>query len=190
MKPYKLTFLLLTVLFNTSCLTVGMIERNCDKFAQVCVADSEVVHSIVYRDTTVIIHDTISVTLPADTVTICDTVTITKEGAQLKPVQKTNGIITTDAWVTNSILHINSWLNDSTILVPYADSVTVKTKNTTTVNTKYIELPPERFIPKFYKFTFWFFISILVAGVVFILLKLKLFPIDKIFSSVLEKLKL
>ena len=162
----KVFFLFILIVTLNSCLTVEKIQRNCDKFAQVCVTDSETVTVIEYRDTTVYLRDTITVTLPPDTVKISDTVTITDSGAQLPKVEKTFGIIGVSAEVYNSFLSVNAWLTDSTLLVPYADSVTVQNTNTTNTQKEYIQLPPERYIPKFYKFTFWWFFISLVAGFV------------------------
>ena len=165
-----IVFTLLAFVFQ-SCLTVGMIERNCDKFTQVCVTDSQTETIIEYRDTTIYITDTLTVDLPNDTVSIRDTVIINEQGAQYDKVVKTFGVISVSALLHNSFLHVNAWLNDSTILVPYKDSVVLQNSNTTTTHTEYIELPPERYIPKFYRFTFWWFITTVFAGVFFVVIK-------------------
>lgn len=168
----KIIILLLIAAAGTSCLTVKRIERNCDKFAKVCV--TETVKETVYRDTTIFRTDTIRVPLPfRDTVKITDTVRIINNLAYLPTVRKEFGLIGVDAGVNASILKVNAWLTDSTILHPLRDTIIINDaiSNTTTVNT--ITLPPEKFVPKFYKFTFWIFIIELALLAVWLLLKYK-----------------
>lgn len=96
------------ILMFPSCLTVGMIERNCDKFAKVCVESETSDTVFIYRsDTTYIKRDSlVYVTLPADTV------------EKKIPVYIKDGIINSDtlyasaefgeawAWVFNSDLNL------------------------------------------------------------------------------------
>lgn len=166
--------------FLTSCLTIGKIQRNCDKFARVCITDSKT--TVVYRDTTIFITDTlvvdkiIEVPVPQykDSVNIRDSVRIVNQYAFFKPVHKENGIIAVDASINYSVLKIDSYLTDSTILYHYQDKLTYEDsvkiagaiKEKTTDNT--VVLPPERYVPKIYKITFWLVILAVVAiGVYF-----------------------
>jgi hypothetical protein len=161
-----LNYLLLAAGFwlLASCLTVGRIEKNCDKFAKVCVTSEKV--TVIVKDSIIYRIDTVIVTLPKDTVTLYDTVTVTNGVAQLAPVHKKSGVISVDAWVRNSVLSVYAYLNDSTILVPFRDTIIVPVTTVTTDNT--VVLPPEKYIPKFYKFTFMVFIVSLIAAVVYI----------------------
>lgn len=155
-----------------SCLTVRRIERNCDKFAKVCV--TETVVETVYRDTTIFRTDTIRVPLPfRDTVKITDTVRIFNNLAYLPTVRKQFGLIGVDAGVNHSILRVNAWLTDSTILHPLRDTIIINDaiSNSTTTNT--ITLPPEKYVPKFYKFTFWIFIIQLALLAIWTIIKFK-----------------
>ncbi len=60
----KCLFILLIGLLSVSCLTVKRIEKNCDKFAAVCITETEtntetnteITTEIEYRDTTIIVY--------------------------------------------------------------------------------------------------------------------------------------
>ena len=157
----KLISLFLLIMIFNSCLTVKQIERNCDKFAQICI--TEVLKETVYRDTTIYRTDTIKVQLPTDTVRITDTVKIIKGMAFLPTIHKEFGIIGVDAGVHYSILKVSAYLTDSTILVPIRDTITLEKviKEQSSVST--IEV---KYIPSFYKFTFYMFfmVSIILIG--------------------------
>lgn len=160
---------LILIMLNTGCLTVNRIKKNCDQFSQVCVTDREVITEIEYCDTTIYIRDSFYFALPPDTVTLTDTLTIINNRAYLPKIRKEKGNIWITALVNASVLQVDGGYIDSTLLVPYRDSVTLQNKTTTTTDTQYIELPPERFVPKFYKFTFWFFLCAVLAGALFVL---------------------
>lgn len=143
----------------SSCLTVRKIERNCDKFAQICVTEKETV--TVYRDTTIYLRDTIRVPLPfRDTVKITDTVRIVNNLAWLPPVRKRFGIIGVDASVQRSILNVNAYLTDSTILHARRDTITLEKVIKEEAVTQTVTV---RHVPKFYKVLLWIFIVQLLA---------------------------
>lgn len=158
------------ILLLSSCLTVSRIERNCDKFAQICV--TEKVTETVYRDTTIFVNKPIEVPVPGykDSINIRDSVRIItvidsvsqkpKQYAELDTVTKELGLIGVKAWVKYSEIGIDAWLTDSTFLYNYQDSIKLENaiKNTDTT-----EMVPVRYIPGFYKFTFWFFLFQLVS---------------------------
>lgn len=169
------TFLYLSLftfyfLLFPSCLTISRIQRNCDKFAQICVTEKETV--TVYRDTTIFRTDTIRVPLPyRDTVKIIDTVQIINNLAWLPPVHKKIGIIGVNASVARSILNINAYLTDSTVLHTRRDTITLEKVIKEKAETKTV---PVRFIPDFYKFTFWFFflqVTVLIIVGIYIVRK-------------------
>lgn len=169
------TFLYLSLftfyfLLFPSCLTISRIQRNCDKFAQICVTEKETV--TVYRDTTIFRTDTIRVPLPyRDTVKIIDTVRIVNNLAWLPPVHKKIGIIGVNASVARSILNVNAYLTDSTILHTHRDTITLEKVIKEKAETKTV---PVRFIPDFYKFTFWFFflqVTVLIIVGIYIVRK-------------------
>jgi len=158
-------FVLIIILLSTSCLTVKKIERNCDKFSRVCVTATATVTE--YRDTTIYITDTVYYTLPADTVTITETVQIIDNFCQLPTTYRRFGLINVRAGVNRSILNVSAWLTDSTILIPRRDTIFIDNaiQTTATTNTVVVE---KKFIPKFYKFTFWVVMVQLLALVGFI----------------------
>lgn len=163
----------------TSCMTVGRIERNCDKFAQICITDSETKTEIEYRDTTIYLTDSVLVPLPyTDTVIIRETLEVKNNEANLQPVHKEFGIIGVDASVVRSVLHIDAYLTDSSILHVEKDTVLVekaiKEEKTSTTNTVVVT---EKYIPGFYKFCmYWFIFSVLLISI-WILQKLKVIPL-------------
>lgn len=149
----------------SSCLTVRKIERNCDKFAQICVTEKEKV--TVYRDTTIFVNKPIEVPVPyfKDSVRIRDSIQIVTvfdtatnqetHYAEMDTTLESFGLISVKAWVTRSKIGVDAWLTDSTFLYNYQDSVKLENaiKDTDTKKTV-----PVRYIPGFYKFTFWFFL--------------------------------
>jgi len=156
---------LLLIFILPSCLTVKKIERNCDKFAKVCVTSTETVTK--YRDTTFYIDRIVKVPLPRDTVRIIDTVRVINNQCYLRLRHKTFGVVWVSAEVANSILSVRAGLIDSTILVPVKDTIYIDNaiQTTTTSNTVVVE---KRHIPKFYKFTFWAVMVQLIALVGFV----------------------
>ena len=159
----KLISLFLIVLLSSSCLTIRKIEKNCDKFAKICIV--ETVKETVYRDTTIYRTDTIEIPLPVhDTLEIIDTVIVDSDGFVFLPtIHEEFGIIGVDAGVHYSILKVSAYLTDSTILVPIRDTITLEKviKEQSSVST--IEV---KYIPSFYKFTFYMFfiVSIILIG--------------------------
>lgn len=152
MKPLKFIIFTFLILNLTSCLTVGRIKRNCDKFATVCVTATET--QTVYRDTTVYIHDTIRFNLPADTVKLTDTIRIINNRAYLPPVYKRFGLVWASAKVVNNVLDLQAGLTKTELLKPVHDTIYIekaiqekKITNTVTVTKKHI--------PKIYKIAFW-----------------------------------
>lgn len=159
----KLIVFVLTTMLLSSCLTVGRIQRNCDKFEQICVAEKETV--TVYRDTTIYLTDTVLVQLPRDTVKLTDTITVSNGVASLDPVHREFGLIGVDAWVRSSVLNVDAYLTDSTMLYIEPDTVKLPGAVKTETITKVV---PERYIPGFYQFTFWLFIIQLAVVVLWI----------------------
>jgi hypothetical protein len=156
----------LIALLLSSCLTVSRIEKNCDKFAKVCVTES--VTKIEYRDTTIYKDRIIEVKLPNDTVYLTKNVYIKENMCFMDYTRKTFGNIWASAKVENSILDLRAGYVSNIVQVPIHDTIYIERaiSNTTTDNT--VVLPPEKYIPKFYKFTFWVFIVSLIAALVYI----------------------
>lgn len=156
-----ITFFLVCIIFS-SCLTVKRIERNCDKFAKVCITDSKTI--IEYRDTVIYKDRVIKVELPKDTVYITKPVYIRENLCQMDYTRKTFGNIWASAKIDNSVLDLKAGYVKNIIPVPIHDTIFIEkaVTNTTTDNTVTVV---KKYIPKFYKFTFWFFISLLVVGI-------------------------
>lgn len=181
----KIIFLFIIWFGFNGCLTVNRIARNCDKFAKICI--TEKVTETVYRDTTITITDTILVELPRDTVTITDTVTIINNRAYMLPVYKEFGLIGVRAGVVANVVNVRAWLTDSTILQPRTDTITINNAIKEKTATHTIVLPPEKYIPGFYKFTFWLFVVALFAVVLFVIAKIKNFSIQQVIKKVRGK---
>lgn len=178
MKSY-VSLLCLMWLINSSCLTYQRIQRNCDKFAKVCVSGSTSKTST--RDTTIFVEkplyiDTIIyIPIPGyrDSIRIRDSVRIVDGYAFMKSVHKQQGIIAVDASIYKSELSIIAYLTDSSILYNYIDTLNFQDsiriynaiKETATTSTVIIK---EKYIPWFYKFTFWVFIIAVIYGIVLV----------------------
>lgn len=170
----KNVLILLLCLLCSSCMTVQRIQRNCDKFMQVCVQTDT---RIVYRDT--VIYRTVEVKLPADTVKIVDTVRVIDNVAYLPEIIRRYGLITTRARVDNSILYVTSYLNDSTILKKdtiYLQGAIREVEKWNTVTEKYI--------PAAYKWAFWTWVILIAVGVVFLFFKFKI-PIINLIKKII-----
>jgi len=144
-------------------MTVNRIQRNCDKFAQICITEKETV--TIVRDTTIFRTDTVLVQLPRDTVRLRDTVRIENGVAWLAPLHREFGLISVDASVKASVLSVDAYLNDSTLL--YAEPDTVHLPGAIEIKTV-TNTVPVRFVPGFYKFTFWLF-WIVVGSIVLVI---------------------
>jgi len=167
----KYLILLIFISSLTSCLTVKRIEKNCDKFAKVCI--TETVKEIQYRDTTIYIDKLIPVKLPKDTVKVTDTLRIVNNQVNLNKIHKRFGTIAVDVSVTNSILNVNAYLIDSTILVRVKDTVYIEKAISEATTTNNITLPPVKYIPKFYKFTFWIFMAEMLGVLLWVVWQIK-----------------
>lgn len=175
-----LNLLILLMLFS-SCLTVRQIEKNCDKFAKICI--TETVTETVYRDTTIYRTDTLEITLPKDTVRLRDTLTIVKGMAFLPTIHKRFGIIGVDAGVSYSVLTVTAYLTDSTILYTHKDTLwlekVIKEKAIThTVVVKHV--------PKLYKWSFWILVVGVLLFIVLIILKIKIGAIPIVINKILK----
>lgn len=186
MKHLKIILLLAVAYMATSCLTVDRIKRNCDTFAKVCIA--ETVKETVYRDTTIYLTDTVAIKMPADTVTIKDTVTIYNGLAWLPTVYREFGLVWVKAGVDASVLNVAAGIIDSTLLKPVTDTVIIKEaiKEQTTTNTpKPIEV---KYIPKFYKFTFRVFWVLIVVFMGWVIIKGKYRIVTNTISQIKKSL--
>ena len=155
----KIFVLSLATMLFSSCLTIKRIERNCDKFAAICVTEKETV--TVYRDSTIYRTDTIRVPLPyQDTVKITDTVRIVNNLAYLPTIHKRFGLIGVDAGVNRSVIDVNAYLTDSTILHTHRDTIllekVIKEESVT-------QTVPVKHIPGMYRFAFWALLAQLVV---------------------------
>lgn len=167
----KSIIILLIVLLFTSCLTVKRIEKNCDKFAAVCITSTNV--KTEYRDTTIYRDRIVQVVLPKDTVKITDTLFIRDNKCFLPYVYRTFGNVWASAKVDNSILDLKAGYVSNNIQVPIRDTIYIEKGVTSTTTDNTVILPPEKIIPGWYRFTNKWFIASLVLISIFITWKIK-----------------
>ena len=110
----RLIILVYIILTLSSCLTVKRIQRNCDKFAAVCLTDIE--NETIVRDTIVKLAP-IRARLPVSDINLKLTLQVVNGDVNMPLTVYKSGIITVEFSVTGNILNIHSFLNDSTILV-------------------------------------------------------------------------
>lgn len=170
-------FFLMILFALSSCLTVGKIERNCDKFLKVCGTEKERI--VEYRDTIIEVEKMVEVPVPfyGDSVRIRDSVNVVtvvdkvsgkeKQVAQMDTTYKEFGLIAMQVWVNNSGLGADAWLKDSTIWWKYHDWIKVING---IKDSKEKVVVPVKYVPGFYRFTFGFFWAV-AAIAVFIVLK-------------------
>jgi len=138
------------VVMLTGCKSVKWYERHCEDFAKICVVER--VTETEYRDTTIYMDRVIEISLPTDSVTIHDTLTIIDNAAYLPPVMKTFDNIGVRAWVRNSVLEVRGFYLDSLLMVPVRDTVYLEKviKETTTAETIKV-----KYTPMFYRIAVW-----------------------------------
>ena len=183
----SILFLFLAILILAGCRTPRLITQTTTE--------------IQYRDTTIYVEiplyidKLIYVPIPGfrDSIRIRDSVRIENGLAHMKPAHKKIGLIAVDVSVHNSQLFANAYLTDSTILFNFKDtfnfrdSVLIYNAIKEKVTTNTVVLPPIKYIPKFYKFAFWVFLTELILLVLFVIYKLGYFGI---FGNLAEKLRL
>lgn len=178
----KLLLISLMAIFLSSCLTVGRIQRNCDEFAKVCLSTTT-----VYRDTTIYHKDTVRIQLPSDTVTIDRVLTVNGTLVSLEPVSVTKGFITAKAWVLNNRLTVDAWLNKTYVETVRTDTITITKIVKETANV--VTLPAEKYIPKFFKYSGWFVILLLVGSALWVVNKFTSGGIITSAGNALTKIK-
>jgi len=165
--------LLISVLFS-SCLTVGRIQRNCDKFAMVCgtgtVTDNR------YKDTTIYVNRYVPVYLPKDTAKVSQTLKIDSLGAQMAPVTVDEGYETVTASVTNSHLSVSGFFNRDSLITHIRDSVVLKNAIRESASKTTVKVT-EKYIPGWYLFTSWYTIIGWVLLAIFLIIKLGIIKI-------------
>lgn len=172
----KILILITIALLSSSCLTVKRIQRNCDKFAAVCVTQSEKETEVIYRDSIVFLDRPVPVKLPPDTVEIIDTIPCNELiNIPLKRVEK--GLVGATAEVSDNILNVSAYLTDSLYIAELKDSIRIlnAVKQTTVKEKEYIPVREDTRFGKFAKKWFWgsVVILLLVAGYVGIRIYLK-----------------
>jgi len=166
----KLIGILLVGILFSSCLTVKRVERNCDLFAKICGTGTTT--EIQYKDTTIFINRDVPVYLPRDTTYLQGQVTIDSLGAQMQPTTINKGMVTITARIKNSKLTASGNINRDSIVANIRDSILIKNAIRHS-NSKTIVTISEKYIPGFYRFTFWFTIiewaALLIFGAIKIL---------------------
>jgi len=165
----KLIGILLIGFLFSSCLTVKRVERNCDLFSKICGTGTTT--EIRYKDTTIFINRDVPVYLPHDTAYLHGQVTIDTLGAQMQPTIINEGLMTIIARVKDSKLTARGYINRDSIMANIRDSILIKnairqssSKTTVTIREKYI--------PGFYRFTFWFAIIAWAGLLLWLIIKL------------------
>ncbi|MGQ7868683.1 hypothetical protein [Sunxiuqinia sp. sy24] len=175
----KTLIYLLLLAALSSCMTAGRIQRNCDKFVQVCGTETKT--EIRFRDTLVYL-DPIPVRLPVSDIHVSLSLRVI-DGKVNLPMQSTiHGLITTDVSIVDNELVVHAYLNDSTILakpkpVLIKDGIREEEKST---------VVPVKHIPGFYKFTFWLFVAQALAALFFLISSLRRIGIKSILQPVLS----
>lgn len=146
--------------------------RKASKHCKPIVKDSIVYkESITYRDTMIFVD------LPKDTVEVEIEIPVPMPGKPyaFDPVLKTKGIITVYVKPNGNKINVIAYLNDSTLPVQLENAI----KETAYWMEKYhtsVQPPVQvKYIPPFYKFTFWWFIATCVAVVAYAAIKVKKF---------------
>jgi hypothetical protein len=167
-------FVTILILFS-SCMTARRIERNCDLFSKVC--GSGTTTEIKYRDTTIYVERLVPVLLPQDTAKATGQIVITAGGAQMPPVVVKKGIVTVRAEVRDSKLIAYAYINRDSLVMTIRDSILLK--NAISQSASKTTLAPIRvkYIPVFYKITFWMMIAEIIGLILWLIIRLKSFKL-------------
>lgn len=181
------TFLLLAILVLSGCKTPGIITQTT---TETHYRDTTIYVDVpVYRDTT------IYVPIPGfkDSVRIRDSVRMKDGLAYIKTLHKEAGLIGVDVALYESELSVVAYLTDSTILYNlkdtfnFQDSVKIYNAVKDKITTNTVVLPPEKYIPKFYRFAFWLLITELGLLALFVFYKLGYFGV---FGNIIKRFPL
>ena len=165
-------YFLFLPLVLTSCLTVGRIERNCDKFAKICTTDSQITTEIVYRDSIVYRDTTIYDTIAGDTVyvdkpiPVPGSLTVPPLFAQVEFARASAGVTASRLWLQ---LEQKDTVRLKTLVSALKDATYWKEKY---INEKQTITITERYTPKHYIIAFWAWVVVLVCGVLWLWFKL------------------
>lgn len=146
----------------------------CQRLAKKCPPQAR--DSIIYREQVVYKDTTIYIRLPQDTVFMGPPelrISIVNGEIVMEKVCKSYGIITACAWIEKSQPYVYAYLNDTSYKVTLRNAI----KEARYWEEKYHNEKTTvqvRYIPVFYKFTFWFFIAVVVVVTGYIVVKLKL----------------
>ena len=127
---------------------------------------------IIYRDTVVELPP-IEAKLPPSFVEITTKLKVIDGKINLPKQVKKDGIITTELWIVDGEAHSRSYLNDSTLLVkpgPVVLKEAIREEKTTSTSV----LPPEKYVPKFYKILLAKDILVLLALATWLAIKYKI----------------
>lgn len=169
------------VFLFSSCLTNKKISRNCDRFFQVCGVPET---KIVYRDTTIHLNKTIETPIDQDSIAVVGDVFIKDGKAHMDKKKIESKLITVEAEIRNGKMEIYSYINKETIPITLNMDITLERAIKEKKEVRTIKL---KYIPKFYKISFWIVIAQLALLVVFILQKFsKLNPVGILKNFVLK----
>ena len=166
----KLIGILLVGFLFSSCMTVKRVERNCDLFAKICGTGTTT--EIRYKDTTIFINRDVPVYLPRDTAHLQGQLTIDTLGAQMQRRIFKEGLITITARVKDSKLTAIGYFNRDSIVANIRDSILIKNAIRQS-NSKTMVTIREKYIPGFYRFTFWFAIIAWTCLLIWLIIKLE-----------------
>lgn len=171
----KILILVLIVLLSSSCLTVKRIQRNCDKFAAVCLTEVDKETVIKWKDSIVFLDRPVPIKLPPDTVEIRDTIPC-NEMINLGPRTVENGLVGATAQVRDNILDVSAYLTDSIYIGRLQDSIRILNaiKQKTVTETKTNTIKEDTGFGKFAKKWFWGTIIIILLIVSYIGLRIYL----------------
>jgi len=155
------------VILFSSCDPCQRLSRRCPPQVKDSIVYKEVLR---YRDTT------IYVTLPRDTVFIGPPelkISVVNGQIIMEKVCKSYGIITLYAWIETSQHYVYAYLNDTSYKVTIESSIRLSEYWHERVRTEKTVVEV-KYIPAFYKFTFWFFIAVVVLTAGYVAIKLKI----------------
>jgi len=78
-----------------------------------------------------------------------------------------------DAGVIDSRLWVDAYFLNPELSFPVHDTVTITKYHVKESQSQVVKLPPVKYIPGFYKMTFWYFIATAICGILILYIKRK-----------------
>lgn len=169
MKKINIIGLLLLVLIFSNCMSPKRVQRNLDKWCELCEPESIEKDSVYIENTVIEYRDTIIyLTVYKDTtITVVKKVYIENGQAYLNDTVKVKGKYSDAvAWIENNLMHLALNEHDSLFVLKIQNAVK-DTKTEVQIETSEKEIIKVKYIPKWV----WYLLGLNILGVIILAIR-------------------